>query len=110
MGGLVPPPPGLKPAVRWGTESGLRELFGDKVTITAPVRSFWLRMPSMAEWADFFADNYGPTVKAVEALGPGGREKVVAALIEAGAPYNHATDGTAELQQDYLEVVIRKPG
>lgn len=109
MGALVPPPAGLKPAVRWGTESGLRELFGDQVTIAAPVRSFWFRMPSMAEWAEFFADNYGPTVKAAEALGPGGREKVVAALIEAGAPYNHATGGTAELQQDYLEVVIRKP-
>ena len=109
MGALVAPPPGLKPAVRWGSEHGLRELFGDKVTITAPVRSFWFRMPSMTDWATFFADNYGPTVKTIEALGPGGRDKVVEALIEAGAPFNRATDGTAELQQDYLEVVIRKP-
>lgn len=109
MGALVPPPPGVKPAVRWGSEQGLRELFGDKVAIMAPVRSFWFRMPSVAAWATFFADNYGPTVKAAAALGPNGRETVVAALIEAAAPFNRATDGTAELQQDYLEVVIRKP-
>jgi hypothetical protein len=95
--------------VRWGSEEGLRELFGDKVTIEAPVRSFVFRMPTMADWANFYADYYGPTVKVIEALGEGGREAVVAALIEAGAPYNRATDGTAELPLDYLEVVIRKP-
>jgi ubiquinone/menaquinone biosynthesis C-methylase UbiE len=109
MGALVPPPPGVKPAVRWGSQDGLRELFGDKVTIDAPVRSFYLRMPSMIEWANFYADYYGPTVKTIEALGPNGREAVVAALIEAGTPYNRATDGTAELPLDYLEVVIRTP-
>jgi ubiquinone/menaquinone biosynthesis C-methylase UbiE len=109
MGALVPPPPGGKPAVRWGSEEGLRELFGDKVTITAPVRSFWFRMPSLEDWANFYADNYGPTVKTVEALGSGGREAVVAAMIDAAKPFNRAIDGTAELQLDYLEVVIRKP-
>lgn len=109
VGMLVPPPAGVKPATRWGTETGLAELFGDKVSVIAPLRSFWFRMPSLEDWADFFVANFGPTVKAAEALGEGGPAQVRAALLEAGAPYNRATDGTAVLQQDYLEVVVRKP-
>ena len=32
VGRHVPPPPGLPPPTRWGTEAGLRELFGDRIS------------------------------------------------------------------------------
>ena len=107
--GLVPPPPGVKPAVRWGTEEGLRELFGPDVAIEAPLRSHWWRLPSIDDWVEFFAVNYGPSVKAAEAAGPDGPALLRAGLVEVASAFNRATDGTALLQQDYLEVVIRKP-
>ena len=106
---LSPPPAGVSSPLRWGTLEGLRELFGDKVSIEAPIRNLWWRMPSLDDWTAFFAPNFGPAVTLAAGLGDDGPARVEAALREAVAPYNRAKDGTAIIQQDYREVVIRKP-
>lgn len=105
---LVPAPPGVKPPVRWGTEEGLRELFGPDVSIEAPRRTYWWRLPSIEDWVDLFATNYGPSVKAAEALGADGEARIRAGLAEVATAFNRAGDGTALIQQDYLEVILRK--
>src|SRR5215467_5349117 len=65
----APPPPGIRPPTRWGTEEGMRELLGADASelafATAAVRQ---RFPSPEFFADFFLNYYGPTYKASETL------------------------------------------
>jgi SAM-dependent methyltransferase len=69
LGRYNPPAPGVQSPMRWGTEAGLRELFGDAVReIRVTQRSFVFRYRSPQHWLEVFRTYYGPTVKAFEAL------------------------------------------
>lgn len=104
----IPPPPGVTPPGRWGDETYLKELWGDRVELSAPRRSFLFRFPNPGHHVDFFAQWYGPTVKAFEAVGDAGRQALRADILDAVARHNRADDGTLVLQMDYLEVVATK--
>ncbi|HVE94954.1 MAG TPA: class I SAM-dependent methyltransferase [Acidimicrobiales bacterium] len=104
----VPPAPGVTPPGRWGDEIYLKELWGDDVTLKAPRKSFLFRFPSPEHHVDFFAQYYGPTLKAFEAVGEEGRAALRADILEAVQAFNRAEDGTLVLQMDYLEVVATK--
>jgi SAM-dependent methyltransferase len=69
IGRYLPPPPGLRPPVLWGSQDRLRELFGHDVTISAPRRSFLWRWPSAEHQAEFFATFYGPTQQGAGGAG-----------------------------------------
>src|SRR5215472_12865111 len=70
----VPPPPGVRPPTRWGTEEGIRALLGaDAAGLAFTTLSVTQRFPTPAYFADFFLDYYGPTVKASQALTEEGR-------------------------------------
>lgn len=59
-----PPPPGAQPPPLWGSESHVRELFGDRVDIDR-IERHSLEVPvfaSGAEFRDYFKANYGPTI------------------------------------------------
>jgi len=62
----APPPPGAQPPPLWGSESHVRELFGDRVTDVAAtrktVRIDLFRRP--ADFRDYFRAYYGPTIVA----------------------------------------------
>jgi SAM-dependent methyltransferase len=107
IGRHLPPPPGVRPPTEWGSEERLRELFGPDVTISAPRRSFRWRFPSAEHQADFFATFYGPTNKALAALGPDHTLK--AEMQELARRFNVSDDDTLVLRMDYLEPIIRKP-
>ncbi len=66
----VPPPPGLAPAMQWGSEQHLLGLFGDEVSWRHRRRTFTFRFASADAFVETFARYYGPTLKAVEAAGP----------------------------------------
>ena len=68
----VPPTPGAEPAVGWGDAAYLQTLWGDRVELHAPRKQFMFRFPSVEHHLEFFARHYGPTVKAMEAVGDGG--------------------------------------
>jgi SAM-dependent methyltransferase len=104
----VPPAPGVEPPGRWGDETYLKELWGDTATVVAPRKTFRFRFPSAEHHVDFFASQYGPTVKAFEAVGEAGAEALRSDILEAVRRYNRADDGTLVLQMDYLEVVATK--
>lgn len=104
----VPPPPDVQPPGRWGDEGHLRELWGDRVDLVAPRKTFLFRFPSPEHHVDFFGRTYGPTVKAFEAVGEAGREALHADILEATHRFNRADDGTLVLAMDYLEVVATK--
>lgn len=99
---------GVEPPTRWGDETYLRDLWGDTATVVAPRKTFLFRFPSPEHHVDFFARRYGPTVKAVEAVGEAGREALLSDILEAVRRFNRADDGTLVLQMDYLEVVATK--
>ena len=102
----VPPPPGLASPMRWGTEDGLRELFGDGISsLTVERRDFVFRYPSPRHWLDFWRDYYGPTLKAFEAVGEAGREALERDLLEHVAAGNRSGDETMIVPGEYLEVV-----
>ena len=107
IGGHVPPPSGLRSPIQWGTETRLRELFGDSVAdLRAEKRHYVFRDRSpeayIANWRRF----YGPTMKAFEAVGPAGEAALHADLLGLIARFNRADNGTMVVPSEYLEVVI----
>jgi SAM-dependent methyltransferase len=109
IGRYLPPPPGLRPPVLWGSQERLAELFGPEVAISAPRRSFRWRFPSAEHQAAFFATFYGPTVKTLAAVGDRAAD-LRADMLEAARRFDVSEDGdTLVLRMDYLEAVIHKP-
>jgi SAM-dependent methyltransferase len=104
----VPPPPGVQPPGRWGDPEYLADLWGDAVTISAPRKTFLFRFLSPEHHAEFFGSWYGPTVKALEAVGDAGRTALLADIADTARRFNRADDGTLVLAMDYLEVVATK--
>ncbi len=110
IGRHLPPPPGVRPPVLWGSPERLRELFGPGVSISAPRRSFRWRFPSAEHQAEFFATFYGPTNKALAGLAADRAAALKADMLEAVRRFDVSEDGdTLVLRMDYLEAVIHKP-
>jgi SAM-dependent methyltransferase len=109
IGRQLPPPPGLRPPVLWGSEERLRELFGPEVTIVAPRRSFLWRFPSAEHQAEFFASYYGPTNKALATLAPDAAAALKTDMVATVRRFDVSDDATLVLRMDYLEAVIHKP-
>jgi SAM-dependent methyltransferase len=105
----LPPPAGLQPPALWGGQQRLRELFGPEPAITAPRRSLLWRFPSAAHQVEFFATFHGPTVEALQALGPHAAGALRAELTEVARRFDVSDDDTLVLRLDYLEVVVNKP-
>ncbi|MEU7585866.1 class I SAM-dependent methyltransferase [Micromonospora sp. NPDC049230] len=105
----VPPPPGLRAPVEWGDEARVRELLGGAVGDLRMVRrKFVFRFGTAEEFTDFFRVNYGPTVKAFEALPEERRPQLHADLVELARTHNRASDGTVRIPAEYLEVVAQR--
>ena len=109
IGTYVPPPPGLKPPFRWGTEEGLDELLDGGIgSLQTRRRTFVWRFPSARHHVDFMREYYGPLAKAFGALDEEGRNALEGDLISLAESYNHSDDGTALLHADYLEIVATR--
>ncbi|GAA3446386.1 class I SAM-dependent methyltransferase [Planomonospora venezuelensis] len=102
----VPVPEGTHPPTRWGTREGLTELFGSGTGIHATPRTLRWRFPSPAEHAQVWAEVYGPTATAMDALGEEGRAALVGDLLALAEELNADTTGALLLPLDYLEVVV----
>ena len=109
MGKYVPPPSGLKPPFRWGTEEGLLELLGDGIgSLLTRRRSFMWRFPSARHHVEFMRSYYGPLNKAFDTLDEAGQEALEEDLISMVERYNRSGDATAVWPADYLEVVATR--
>lgn len=109
IGAHVPPPPEARPPGLWGTEERLQELFGSGISslVVKPGAMTW-RFTSPAHYADFFIQNYGPTLKAYEAVGGDKQDTFRADLIGLAERFNRATDGTFVSDWEYVTVVATK--
>ncbi|MBV9174806.1 MAG: class I SAM-dependent methyltransferase [Chloroflexi bacterium] len=105
----VPPPAGLRPATRWGSEGGIRDLLGSGTTaLTATRRIFVWRFASAQQYLDLFRTYYGPTLKAFEALDQPGRRALASDLLDTVVRYAQDSDGTLCVPAEYLEVVAER--
>ncbi|UQU63427.1 methyltransferase domain-containing protein [Couchioplanes caeruleus] len=109
VGRRVPPPPGVRAPVEWGTEPRLRELFGDRVSeVRVNRREFVFRFASAEAFTDYFRSWYGPTLKAFEALGDDDGELLHADLVDLVRRYDVAGDGTVKIPSAYVEVLATR--
>lgn len=107
VGRYLPPPPGLRPPVRWGTQQGLHELFpGQQVQATQ--RDFMFRYESPRHWVDVFRAYYGPVHRAFAALAPEQQERLERDILDLLATFNRGGDETLLVPGAYLEVVITR--
>lgn len=109
IGGHVPPPPGAKPPLLWGTRPWLDEHFGPQAAdISTTSRVYVFRYRSPEHWLEVFRTWYGPTLKAFAALDGNGGAKLEGEILDLIARFNRASDGTMVVPSEYLEIVIRK--
>lgn len=108
VGQYVPPPAGLRPSVRWGTEQGLRKLFPGQ-QITATPRDFMFRYESPRHWLELFRACYGPVHRAFAALDPERQQALERDLLALLERHNRGGSATLLVPGAYLEVVIRRP-
>jgi len=102
VGKLLPPPPGASSPLLWGTEDHVRELLGDADFERREVE--W-RDSSVANYADFMLETYGPLLNAQEALGERSAE-LREELIRFFEAENLESDGTLRFRGEYLSAVI----
>jgi SAM-dependent methyltransferase len=109
IGKHVPPPPGLEPPFRWGTEEGLDELLNSGMgSLQTRRRTYVWRFASARQHVEFMRGYYGPLNKAFGALDEEGQNALEQDLISLAERYDRSEDGTAVLHADYLEVVATR--
>lgn len=109
VGRHVPGPPGLVPAVSWGTPERVAELLGPWCSdIRGTTQTCAFRFPSTQACLDYFRTWYGPTVAAFAAAGADGLVALEAELIAVFHAHDVATDGTLAMDVTYLEVVATR--
>jgi SAM-dependent methyltransferase len=105
----VPPPPGLKSPMLWGTEAHLRELFGDGISgLEVTRRSFVFRYRSPEHWLEVFRTTFGPAIAAFRGLDAPGQARLRAELLALVARMNRSGDATMAVPSEYLEVVATR--
>ena len=108
IGKFVPPAPGVKSPLLWGTRAHLEMLFGSKAIVAAESKNFVFRYKSPKHWIETFRAYYGPVVKAFETIDAEARKALEADLYALLDKFNVAKDGTLVIPSEYLEVVIIK--
>jgi SAM-dependent methyltransferase len=106
VGKYKPPPAGMLPPFRWGTESGLRELLGPQVqSLRTELRTCFIYYPSVPRAVDLHVLNLGPVRSAYEALPALQQVSFRRDLASHFESYNLAIDGTLTIEARYLQAV-----
>jgi ubiquinone/menaquinone biosynthesis C-methylase UbiE len=105
----VPPPPGVQPPPRWGTEELLRQLLGPATSEirTERLMSHWYYL-SPEHAVEVFRNYFGPTHRAFQALDTAGQEALQRDLLAIFAGNNKAKNGTVHVECEYLQVLARR--
>jgi hypothetical protein len=104
----VPPPAGVASPMLWGTESHLRDLFGESISsLEVTERTFTWRFESAEEFVEFFRTWYGPTLKAFAAVEGETREALESDLVALARKHDRlgAEDGAIAIPATYIEAV-----
>jgi hypothetical protein len=96
--------------IKWGDEATVRERLGERISDLKFTRQLCtFKYPfSPAEAVEFFRMYYGPTQRAFEALDAEKQAALRSDLEQLWSQHNKATDGTTDVQGEFLEVVATK--
>jgi SAM-dependent methyltransferase len=109
LGKYLPPPPGTKSPLLWGTRGRLTEMFGSAaISIRTETRNFNFRYRSAEHFLCVFKTYYGPMLKAFAALDEAKQNGLKQDLYALLARMDKAGDGTMVVPSEYLEIVITK--
>jgi ubiquinone/menaquinone biosynthesis C-methylase UbiE len=102
----APPPPGVRPAVEWGSRARLRELLDGVSALDMEERAYTFRHRSAEDFADFFLVNYGPTERAAANLDDAGREALRQDLVALATEKSRLpAGGPVAIPAAYLEAI-----
>lgn len=105
----LPPPPGVRSPVLWGTRERLAELFGPHAaSIGSARRQFVFRYRSPGHLLDTFKTWYGPVLKTFDALAPEARPALDRDLLDLVGRFNRSPDGSVAVPSEYLETVVTR--
>jgi SAM-dependent methyltransferase len=108
IGKYRPANPGAAPNL-WGTQEGLRELFGEAVAaLQVRPRSVLYRFRSTEAYVDTVRHTFGPCMRVYHGLDEETQERLKRELTEGLGRFNQSRDETLVLPFDYLEVVATK--
>jgi ubiquinone/menaquinone biosynthesis C-methylase UbiE len=99
-------PAGESPLL-WGDEQTMRERFGASLKdlqMTRRIARLHYPFPA-AQTVDFFRQFYGPTLRAFASLDCARQNRLRADLEQLFVTHNRATDGSTEIEAEYLEVI-----
>jgi ubiquinone/menaquinone biosynthesis C-methylase UbiE len=109
VGQHLPPPAGAKSPTRWGTRTGLAELFGPHASsIESTERFFVFRYHSPAHFLEVFRTFYGPVLTTFAALAAPAQAALAQDLSELIGRFNRSGDEAVVVPSEYLEVVITR--
>jgi SAM-dependent methyltransferase len=105
----APPPPGLQPPLRWGTEEGVSTLLGQGAGSieSRPCRALQYYR-SVAHAVHVFSTYFGPTIRALDTVNADAQQQLRDDLEDLFTRYNRATDGTAVIENTYLETIMTR--
>lgn len=106
----VPPPPTMPSPIKWGDEETVRERLSDGISdlkLTRRMATFKFPFPP-ADVVEFFRMYYGPTQRAFGALDENGQAALRKDLEQLWSDNNKATDGTTDVEAEYLEVLATR--
>jgi SAM-dependent methyltransferase len=104
----VPPIPGVRSPLLWGTDAHLRELFPGAAEIAQTDRHFVFRYQSPDHWVHVFRAYYGPVHKAFAALDALGQAALEADLLTLLRRADRGGAAGLVIPAEYLETVITR--
>jgi len=104
----VPPIPGVRSPLLWGTDAHIQELFGSAASIRHTRRNFAFRYRSPEHWVEIFRTFYGPVHKAFAALTADGQAALEGELIALLRKADRGGDAGLVVPAEYLETIITR--
>jgi ubiquinone/menaquinone biosynthesis C-methylase UbiE len=103
---MVPPPPNVPPPALWGDETTLRRRLSPYISELKMTRqkARFLYPFGPKEMVAFFRQYFGPTQAAFARLDSAGQASLAEQMESLWAEHNRATDGTIDVEAEYLEV------
>jgi ubiquinone/menaquinone biosynthesis C-methylase UbiE len=108
IGRHVPPIPGVRSPLLWGSETHIQELFEGAATIEHTVRKFAFRYRSPEHWVEVFRTFYGPVHKAFAALDAEHQTALETDLLALLRQSDRGGAAGLVVPAEYLETVITR--
>lgn len=105
----LPSPPNTTPPMLWGSNEGIEQLFGDRISsLRTSRRTNFIRYPSPKLYLEHSKKYFGPLIKAYDSLDEIGQINLAKSIMEWVGRHNRSTDETVLVPTDYLEIIATK--